>query len=81
MMNLTNELPTERVECPRCGLRAELSAQVQKFVDPFSKCVHKEGWKRCLDLSADLSEARTLLSAPENRMIRALRAKRLKRFG
>ena len=77
---MTTELPTERVQCPKCGYRAELSAIEYRLTDPWSKCVHKDGPLACPDLAADFSEAHTLQSAPQNNLILAKRAKRLERL-
>ena len=79
MISLSDELPTERAECPKCGYRVEVSAVSERLLDPKSKCVHKDGPTRCPDLRADLSEVHTLLSAPQNNLILAKRAKRLER--
>jgi hypothetical protein len=75
-----SELSTERAECPKCGCRVEVSAVLLKQIDPQSRCVHKDGWARCPELGADLSEVRTLMSAPQNNLILAKRAKRLERM-
>jgi hypothetical protein len=75
------QMSIEPVQCPKCGYRADLSADTYRLMDPYSKCLHKDGPLACPDLAADFSEAHMLQSAPKNNLVLAKRAKRLERLG